>query len=313
MKRKSLALTTGFATVLAAGMLHSCGEPADESVPGAEVPFASSPVVESGAVMERITTGHGFTEGPVYDDRTGFFYFVDIPLNSLVRIAPDGSRRTITRRSGSANGLAIDRNGTLIGCLNGDRCVVAIDTAGTYSILADRYEGKRLNNPNDCWVDNRNGIYFTDPAYYLHMTREQDGEHVYYLSPDRTTVVRVAGDLVTPNGLVGTPDNRFLYIADPGGRSIYRYRINADATLSEKTTFAESGSDGMTMDSEGNVYLTSGGIRVYNPAGELIETIPVPESPSNVAFGGPDRKTLYITARTSVYTIRMRVRGIPGL
>jgi len=283
-------------------------EPAGES----PAPFMNSPVVEDGAVVEQVSTGHGFTEGPVVD-AAGNLYFADIPQSVITRIAPDGTRTAFVRRAASPNGLAIDKNGVLIAALAGDRCVVEIDSLGNYTVLADRYEGKRFNNPNDLWVDANNGIYFTDPSYHIRLTVEQDGEQVYYISPDRKTVTRMTDDLSQPNGIVGTPDNRYLYVADSGHRRICRFAINPDASLTDKITFVERGSDSMTLDGEGNLYITSGGVQVYNSRGMLIETIRVPESPANVCFGGPDRRTLYITARTSVYSLRMKVRGIDGL
>ncbi len=275
-------------------------------------PIMSSAVVEEGAALTRVSTGHGYTEGPVADAE-GNVYFVDIPFNSIFKISLDGERTRITGRSGSANGLAIDKNGVLVAALNGDRSVVSIDAEGNYTTLFDRYDGKRLNNPNDLWVDNKNGIYFTDPTYYLRDSIEQDGKHVYYISPDRTTITRVVDDMREPNGIAGTPDNKYLYIADAGGGAINRFTINSDATLSNKEVLIDRGTDGMTLDSEGNIYLSGRGISVYTSEGELIEVIPVPERTTNFGFGGADRKTLFIAARTSVFTLRMKVEGIPGL
>ena len=177
-------------------------------------------------------------------------------------------------------------------------------------MIADNYQGKRFNNPNDLWIDAKGGIYFTDPAYYLRLTIEQDGEYVYYIPPDRLSVQRVIDDTIRPNGIVGIPDNKLLYVADPGQRTVFRYTINEEGILSNKTEYVKSGTDGMTIDSEGNIYLTGRGISVYNPNGTLIETISVPEGTSNLCFGGSDKKTLFITARTSVYSLRMKVSGI---
>ncbi|MFC1539539.1 SMP-30/gluconolactonase/LRE family protein [Candidatus Latescibacterota bacterium] len=286
-------------------------QPAVEQQSGEDtsIPFVDSPVVEDGAIIQQISTGHAFTEGPVVDD-SGNLYFVDIPFNTINKIDPDGVRSSFVRGSGCANGLAIDSNGVLHACLNVDRCVVSIDSEGNYTVLADNYQGKKFNNPNDLWIDAKGGIYFTDPAYYLRLTKELDGEYVYYITPDRLSVMRVIDDTVQPNGIIGTPDNKLLYVADPGQRTIFRYTINEDGTLSNKTEYVKSGSDGMTIDSEGNIYLTGRGISVYNPNGTRIETISVPEGPSNLCFGGSDKKTLFITARTSVYSLRMKVSGL---
>jgi gluconolactonase len=138
---------------------------------------------------------------------------------------------------------------------------------------------------------------------------EMDGEHVYYLTPDRKKVVRVVSDMVRPNGVIGTPNGRRLYIADQGADKTYSYRINADGTLSAKQLFAGQGSDGLTIDARSNVYLTSKAVTVYNRRGEKLVEISVAEEPSNLTFGGPDNRTLFITARTSLYSIPMEVRG----
>ena len=285
-------------------------QPAVEEQSGEDtiVPFIDSPVVEKGEIIQQISTGYGFTEGPVVD-ASGTLYFVDVPLNSIYKITPDGKSSLFLRESGCANGLAIGYDGVLYACLNGDRSVVSVDSDGNYTLIANSYQGKRLNNPNDLWIDAKGGIYFTDPAYYIRDTIEQDGEQVYYITPDRSTIMRVTDDLIRPNGIIGTQDNTLLYVADPGGKTIYRYTINDDGTLSNKEVFVNEGSDGMTIDGEGNIYLTFRSVIVYDPNGTRIETIHVPESPTNVCFGGSDKKTLFITARTSVYSLRMKVSG----
>lgn len=177
------------------------------------------------------------------------------------------------------------------------------------TVLADRYLGKRLNSPNDLWLDMEGGIYFTDPRYGNRDGLEQDGEHVYYLKPGGSNPVRVIDDLVRPNGVMGTSDGTRLYVADEGSDQTFVYAINSDGTLSDKRLFASQGSDGMTMDEEGNLYLTKSSVAVYSPQGNQIASIEVPERPANVCFGGEDRKTLFITAQTSLYAVRMRVRG----
>ena len=171
--------------------------------------------------------------------------------------------------------------------------------------MADKYEGKPFNSPNDLWIDSKGGIYFTDPRYGPRDNLPQDGEHVYCLSADRTKLIRVINDMVRPNGVVGTPDGKLLYVADHGSNETYCYKINADGTLSDKKLFARQGSDGMTLDEHGNLYLTAQAVNVYDPAGKLIQTIELPETPSNVCFGGKNKKTLFITARTSLYSVDM--------
>ncbi len=177
-------------------------------------------------------------------------------------------------------------------------------------MLADKYKGKKFNSPNDLWIDRKGGIYFTDPRYGRREEMPQDGECVYYLSGDRKQVIRLIDDMVRPNGIIGTADGKRLYVADHGGKKTYVYKINKDGTLSDKHLFAEQGSDGMTLDSRGNVYLTGTEVTVYSTGGEKIASIEVPERPSNVCFGGKDKKTLFITARTSLYSLRMAVKGL---
>jgi gluconolactonase len=140
---------------------------------------------------------------------------------------------------------------------------------------------------------------------------QQDGQHVYYLSPDQKNLIRVATDLVQPNGIIGTPDGKLLYVADIGAGKTYRYKINPDGSLSEKTLFCSMGSDGMTIDSDGRIYLTGKGVTVFSPEGRQIDQIPIPENwTANVTFGGPDRDTLFITASDSLYAVKTRVKGV---
>jgi len=172
-----------------------------------------------------------------------------------------------------------------------------------------------LNGPNDVWVRPDGALYFTDPFYprpwWTHNTMPQDGQHVYFLSADRQRLVRVIADLTKPNGLIGTPDGRNLFVSDITGNKTYRYDIAVDGHLSGKSLVAEQGSDGMTLDDEGHLYLTGDGVMVFDSDGRQIDHIPVPDETwtANVAFGGTQRQTLFITASTGLYGIRMRVRG----
>jgi gluconolactonase len=181
--------------------------------------------------------------------------------------------------------------------------------------LFSTYNGKLLNAPNDLWITPTGAIYFTDPFYKRdYWTRgpsEQDVQGVYYVAPDSTTPVRVVDDIVQPNGIIGTPDGKILYVADIGDKKIYRYAIQEDGTLTDRVLFCHQGSDGMTIDTEGNIYLTGKGVLVFNPEGEQIDHIRVPEPwTANVCFGGPDRKALYITSSTALYRQRTRTQGV---
>jgi len=200
----------------------------------------------------------------------------------------------------------------LVVCESENGRIVSISPEGKVTVLADQFNGKRFNKPNDLWIDPRGGVYFTDPAYGRDPVLYQDGEHVYYITPDRKTVMRVIDDLIKPNGLIGTPNGKVLYVADPGDGKTYRYNINPHGSLSNKTLFVPSGSDGMTIDDLGNIYLTADAVVVFNAVGRQIDRIQTSDRPTNVTFGGKDRKTLFITARSSVQSIQMRVRGVRG-
>ena len=216
---------------------------------------------------------------------------------------------TFVEQSGRANGLRFDLDGNLIICEMGARRVTAISPRGNTSVLAERFEGNRFNSPNDLWVDPKGGIYFTDPRYGATDDQEIAGYHVYYISPDQSEIRRVADDLLRPNGIVGTPDGGRVYVADHGAGRTYVYTPADDGSLTDRRLFVAQGADGMTMDDLGNLYLTGRDVTVYNPDGALIGSIAMPETPANLTFGGPDGTTLFITARTSLYTLEMMVGG----
>ncbi len=261
------------------------------------------------AAVQKLADGFRFTEGPAADKR-GNVFFTDIPNNRIHKWSLRDGLSTFRENSNGANGLFFDKAGRLIACEGAGRRLVAIDRYGSVTVLADSYGRKRLNSPNDLWIAPNRGIYFTDPRYGKRHDMQQGGEHVYYLSPDRKTLIRVIDDMVRPNGLIGTADGKTLYVSDRGAKKTYVYRINSDGTLSDKRFFAPEGSDGMTIDNRGNIYLTTKVVSVYDSAGNPIEAINVPEVPANVCFGGKDKKTLFITARTSLYTVPMLVKGL---
>lgn len=271
-------------------------------------------VVADGAKVEKLAGGFKFTEGPAADAK-GNIFFTDIPNNQIHKWSLGGKPlrgklSTFRENSGGSNGLYFDKKGNLLACEGGGRRLVSINPKGKVTVLADKYENKKFNSLNDLWLDSKGGIYFTDPRYGNRDGMEQGGEHVYYLSPDRKNIVRVIDDMVRPNGVIGTRNGKRLYVADHGGKKTFVYTINKDGTLSNKKLFASEGSDGMTIDNKGNIYLTTNAVQVYNSKGEKIETIKVPEGPANVTFGGKDKKTLFITAQTSLYSVRMRVKGL---
>lgn len=274
------------------------------SVGAAEPPES---VVASGATLTLVAKTFEFTEGPTAD-ALGNVLFSDVRGSRMYRWTTDGRIAIARENTGNANGLAYHRDGRIFACEGGRTRVVAIDSQGAISVIAERYRGQPFNQPNDLWIDPRGGVYFSDPIYGR-AEQHQDGEHVYYAPPDRQAVLCVIDDMVRPNGLVGTPDGRTLYVTDHGAKRTYAYQIETDGRLSHKRLFATVGGDGMKLDAEGNLYVAERGIQVYDSQGRLLETIDVPEQPTNLCFAGPDRKTLFITARPAVYTLRLRVAG----
>ncbi len=309
-----------------------------------------SSVLAPGAKVEKLAGDFKFTEGPAADGE-GNIFFSDIPNNRIHRWSINGELTTYREDSGGSNGLFINKKGNLLACEGGRRRVVSIDGFGKVTVLADSYEGKKFNSPNDLWVDANGGVYFTDPSYDKKEKQEQDGEHVYYIKPEKPSkeeesedanvppeandvnlppkakqgreAIRVISDMVKPNGIIGTPDGKTLYVTDHGSDKTFKYSINPDGTLSNKELFAPESSDGMTIDNEGNVYLTvmaaktlesydtgANPVAVYNSKGVKIETIEIPERPANVCFGGKDKQTLFITAQTSLYAVKMRGKGV---
>ena len=273
-----------------------------------QVSADTSELVADGGKVEKLADGFVFTEGPAVD-ADGNVFFTDIPNSRIHRWSTDGKLSTFRENTGRANGLFFDRDGNLLCCEGGARQLTSVTPEGKVTVLANDYDGKKLNSPNDLWIDPQGGIYFSDPRYGDMSDLEQDGFHVYYLSPDRKKLTRVVDDMVKPNGVLGTKDGKLLYVADAGDGKTYVYKILGSGQLGERKLIAPVGSDGMTLDEHGNLYLTRGAVRVYSPSGESLGTIEVPEGPANVVFGGKDRKTLFITARKGFYAIPMKVRG----
>jgi gluconolactonase len=272
------------------------------------------PIVAPGAELVRLADGFKFTEGPAVDAE-GNVFFTDQPNNKILKWSVDGQLSVFHDSPGRANGLYFDKKGNLIACADLNNELWSIDPRGKATILVKDYKGKKLNGPNDAWIAPNGGIYFTDPfykrPYWNRGPMEQDGQHVYYLAPYRKKLTRVIDDLVQPNGIIGTPDGGTLYVADIGDRKTYVYKVGADGALSNRKLFCSMGSDGMTIDNEGNIYLTGRGVTVFDSDGRQIEHIDVPQGwTANVCFGGKDRHTLFITAQTGLYALQMRVKGV---
>ncbi len=284
------------------------------SLTAASLPAQESPVIANGAELTLISDQFSFTEGPA-TDADGNVYFTDQPNNDIWIYNTNGELIHFMDKSGRANGLYFDLDGNLLACADEKSELWSISPEKEVTVLVDNFNGKRLNGPNDLWVDPDGGIYFTDPYYqrdYWERTESEIDERVYYLTPDRKDLFIVADDLVKPNGIIGTSDGKTLYIADIGDGKTYSYSIDMhNGYLSDKTLFAEMGSDGVTLDDEGNLYLTGSGVTVFDKNGKQIEHIPVPQNwTANLTFGGVDNQTLFITASTAVYTLEMKVKGM---
>ena len=271
--------------------------------PGAS---AQEGVVAEGAAPELVRDGFAFTEGPARAP-DGSVYFSDVRAGQTWHWTPEGEVTPFREDTGGGNGMYFDGEGNLFVC-EGDRGrITRVTLEGEVTVVADEYGGKRFNRPNDLWVAPDGGVYFSDPNYGGGEL-SQDGEHVYYVPPGGE-VVRIIDDMVRPNGLIGAADGRTLYITDAGDGKTWRFAVGEDGGLSERTLFVEFGGDGMTIDAEGNVYLALDAVVAFSPAGEQIERIELPVRPTNMCFAGEDLRTLFITARGSVFTVAMRVAG----
>lgn len=272
-----------------------------------------SPVIAPGAKLEKLAGDLIFTEGPTCD-KEGNVFFTDQPNDRIMKWSVDGKLSTFLQPAGRANGMFFDPQENLIACADERTELWSITPDGKHTVLAKVFENKSLNAPNDVWVRPDGAIFFTDPFYkrpwWNYDQPPQGTEQVYFLSADRKTLKRVTTDLVQPNGIIGTPDGKKLFVADIRANKTWAYDIQADGALTNKTLRCELGSDGMTLDTEGNLYLTGKGVIVFDPAGKQIEHIVVPESwTANVSFGGSDHQTLFITASKGLYSIKLKHKG----
>ena len=271
-------------------------------------------VIAPGAKLEKLAGDFKFTEGPTCD-KNGNVFFTDQPNNRIMKWSVDGKLSTFLQPAGRANGMFFDTQGNLIACADEKTELWSITPNGKHTVIAKEYEGKKLNGPNDVWVRPDGALYFTDPFYkrpwWDYDQRPQDGEHVYFLSVDRKTLKRVTTDLAQPNGIIGTPDGKTLFVADIRAGKTYAYDMQPDGPLTNKRLRCELGSDGMTLDAEGNLYLTGRGVIVFDKSGKQIAHIDVPEPwTANVSFGGKDHKTLFITASKGLYSIHTKYAGV---
>lgn len=272
-------------------------------------------IVAEKAALTLVAEEYDFTEGPAMA-QNGDVYFTDQPNDRILKWdAASNTVSTYLQPSGRSNGLYFDHNGNLLSCADEKNALWRIDSEKNVTVLVSDFEGKKLGGPNDLWIDPKGGIYFTDPFYkrpwWDYTEPEIEERRVYYLSPDGHDLKIIAQDFVMPNGIVGTADGKTLYIADIGDKKTYVYPINEDGSLGERALFCELGSDGMTLDNQGNLYLTGDGVTIFNADGNQIHHIPVPKKwTANVTFGGSDQDILFITAMDAVYTLQMAVKGI---
>jgi gluconolactonase len=273
-------------------------------------------VVDRNAKLESVGSGFGFTEGPMWDP-AGFLYVSDETINKIYRLYPDGRKQEVISL-GDPDGNTFDRDHRLIDCASVLRAIIEVTPEGKYKVLADRYQGKKLNSPNDVIIGPDGAIYFTDPTLDLVAGEKQEipFQGVYRLGKDGD-VRLLTKDLTQPNGLAFSPDGKHFYVDDSEQRNIRVYDVAADGTLRNGRIFGEEPGgkgdgvpDGIKVDKNGNLFVTGPkGIWVWDASGHHLGTIVVPEQPANLTWGDKDYRTLYITATTSVYRLRMKVEG----
>lgn len=281
-------------------------------------------IVSKDAQLERIATGCTFTEGPVWNAQGGYLLWSDMPEDKMRRWTPSEGMTIFRAPCNKSNGMAYDKQGRLVTCEHVSRQVSRTGRDGSIVTLASHYQGKRLNSPNDVVVKSDGSICFSDPPYGLILPygaigeQELDFQGVYRLPPYRSSLTLLVDDFDRPNGLAFSPDESRLYIDDTVREHIRVFDVQPDGTIRGGRVFAElrgdgpGAPDGMKIDREGHVYCTGpGGIHVFDPDGGLLGRIKMPEHTANLAWGDADWRTLYITASTSVYRLRMNIPGIP--
>lgn len=258
-----------------------------------------------------LADGFRFTEGPLWYQGNSWL-FSDIPANTIYRVTTEGEKSVFREDSRQANGLTLDRQGRLVACEHQARRVTLTQMNGSIRILVDRFNGKRLNSPNDAAVRSDGTIFFTDPTYGLRKRPpELPCKGVYRVAPDGKTCL-LADDFNMPNGIAFSPDETVLYVADTAENHVRRFNVSPDGMLSGTDTFCEvPNPDGMKVDTLGRLFVASrDGIAVFAPDGAALTLLQIPRQPTNCAFGGPDGKTLCVTARNAVYTVRLEIPGI---
>ena len=279
-------------------------------------------LIAEGAQVKKIASGMKFTEGPVWLTDENKLVFSDIPNSKLMQWS-ESKGLSEFRKSEQANGNILDLEGRIISCQHAGRNIIRINKDGSTKVLVDKFDGKRFNSPNDVAIRSDGTLWFTDPPWGLRGKHEIPGHWVYKWDPETQKAEVIYKYMAMPNGIVFSPDEKRIYIADTGGNprhpdpkfhkypaSIQCFTIGEDGKLGKRLFTIDAGSDGMAVDVQGNLYTTHAGkVIVYNADGKEIQKINVPEGPANVCFGGKDFMTLFITARTSLYSVKLKVAG----
>jgi gluconolactonase len=276
-----------------------------------KTPFPSHSIFLPGAKVQKVAGGFKFTEGPAVD-LEGNIFFADLGNNKIYKWSVfDNKISIVLENSYGISGLSFDSEGILYACQRDKGQIISIAPNGIQVVLAQEYQGKPFFKANDVWVDPKGGVYFThrDDKPLLN---EKYGGHIFYITPNKKNVIPVANDYKKPNGIIGTKDGKTLYVSDRKTQKTYRYRIGFNGMLTEKQLFAEVGSDGMTLDNKGNLYVTTDAVHIFNFDGKEIADIQIPERPSNLSFGGKEGNELFITAGTGLYVLEMAVAGTFG-
>jgi gluconolactonase len=243
-----------------------------------------TPVLAQEKAFERVLGGFRFTEGPAVD-AAGNLYFTDIPESKIYRYTPGGELSVYLENTEGANGLFFDADGNLVACAGGGRQVVRYDASGSKTVLLDRFEGKKLNSPNDLWIDPDGGIYFTDPRYGNTESMELEGMDVYYFQPGKDKVIRVIDNMTRPNGIIGSHDGKKLYVVDEGEDEFYVFDIKKPGKLENQTRLLYEGADGISIDDAGNIYVTAEkSILKYDPRSGMVQRFELEVRPTNVVW-----------------------------
>ena len=280
------------------------------------IPLAlADSLVQDAAQLQLISSEFKFTEGPIAD-KVGNVYFTDQPNNRIMLYKTSAELETFMQPAGRSNGLYFTAEGKLIACADEKNELWLIDPkTKEKTIILDSGNGKKLNGPNDAWIAPNGGIYFSNPHYkrpwWQDKDLRQEMQGIYYIAPGSKKAIIADSELVKANGLVGTPDGKKLYIADIGDKKTYSYDIRPDGSLSNKQLFCNMGSDGMTIDEKGNIYLTGKGVHIFSPEGKKLHHIDIKGWTANICFGGKEMKTLFITQQKNFYSLKMKVSG-PG-